>query len=267
MNEEIEQQAQPTPERHQTRQGVLIWDGVVRTLHWLQVIAITGSVFTGFLFYFKEELGMPGDAVKYAIMTLHVLIGYVVISGLIVRLIWGFTGSANARWKNVLPAGTHFAQFFREAGRVIRLKPNRSFAALFLNRVMISAMFVALLVMAITGLIRAGFDLYHWPVGPMVQSYVAAEGVDPSTIRVGSSDGIDDEKWANLRPLKIISVEIHLYTAYFILFLIVTHIVGVVLMDGKRRGGVISPMFIGRRYQLGQGGKLGRDVSEEEARR
>jgi cytochrome b len=82
-------------QQNEVSQPISVWDWPVRLFHWLLTLAVAGLVFTG------QE---GGDALSQ-----HALLGYGVLGLLGFRLIWGFIGSATAR----------FSQFLTRPGKVL----------------------------------------------------------------------------------------------------------------------------------------------------
>ena len=82
---------------------ILVWDVPVRLFHWLLVILMATS-------YFSGRAG--GDW-----MQLHFWSGYAILTLLLFRIVWGFVGSSTARFSNFLkgPAAalTHVAHLCR----------------------------------------------------------------------------------------------------------------------------------------------------------
>ena len=64
---------------------VLIWDLPVRLIHWLLVICFFGA-------YFTAEI----DELKI----IHFTLGYTLAALIVVRIVWGFTGTTHARFIN-----------------------------------------------------------------------------------------------------------------------------------------------------------------------
>ena len=64
---------------------VLIWDLPVRAIHWLLVICFFGA-------YFTAEI----DELKI----IHFTLGYTLGALIVVRIVWGFTGTTHARFIN-----------------------------------------------------------------------------------------------------------------------------------------------------------------------
>ncbi|MBK1670129.1 hypothetical protein CKO28_19010 [Rhodovibrio sodomensis] len=65
---------------------IFVWDGAMRLFHWLLV--------TSFLVaYFTPE----------RVTTIHVIAGYLVVTLLLVRIVYGFAGTEHARFRDFLP--------------------------------------------------------------------------------------------------------------------------------------------------------------------
>lgn len=69
-------------------QSISVWDWPVRICHWSLVIAVAGLVITG---------QQGGEA-----MEKHALFGYSVLGIVCFRLLWGFVGTATARFSHFL---------------------------------------------------------------------------------------------------------------------------------------------------------------------
>ena len=106
----------------------------------------------------------------------------------------------------------------------------------------------ALLLMTVTGLIRAGTDIYYPPLGQYFAGQVAAEGVSPADIQPYDKTGTDPEKLAELGEFKKPIGTIHIYGAYFLWFLILVHLVAVIRADAGGQGTLISSMFTGKKH-------------------
>jgi len=104
-----------------------------------------------------------------------------------------------------------------------------------------------LLVLAVTGLVRAGTDIYYPPFGSSVASYVAAEGVDPASLKPYDKSFVDAAKMKELGAFKGPFGEVHVYTAYFLMLLIVLHIAAVARAEISEGGSLVSAMISGRK--------------------
>ncbi len=80
---------------------VSVWDPVVRVFHWTLVVTFFGA-FT---------LADPRN--------LHETLGYVAVSAVALRIVWGFVGTRNARFSGFVPGPATFFGYVRDvrAGR------------------------------------------------------------------------------------------------------------------------------------------------------
>ena len=102
--------------------------------------------------------------------------------------------------------------------------------------------------MAVTGLIRAGTDIYYPPFGSIAAEYVAQPGVDPDSLIPYDTSAVDKEKYDAMKAFKKPFGTIHIYTSYFLMFLIIVHITAVIRVEINEGGGIISAMFSGNKY-------------------
>ncbi len=103
----------------------------------------------------------------------------------------------------------------------------------------------------VTGLLRAGTDIYYPPFGSYVASQVAAEGVDPASLIPYDKTGVDEAAYKALGEFKGPFGLAHLYSAYTLVALILLHIFTVVLVEARNRGSLISSIFSGRKIFSG----------------
>ena len=116
-----------------------------------------------------------------------------------------------------------------------------------LGRLAISFMFLLMFIMAVTGLVRAGTDIYYPPFGSTVADYIAAPGIDPDTILPYVSTGTDKNKVASLKAFKGPFGKIHIYSSYVLMFMIVLHIFFVVRAEIREGGSLITAMVTGKK--------------------
>ncbi len=224
-----------------------VWDAPTRIFHWLNAATVLLLVLVGVLMLFKRDLGITALEAKLALKQLHVLIGYLFVANLLVRLVWGFVGNRFARWSSLIP-GRGFGQML--VSYLASLKsgsPQQFLGHNPLGRLAVIALFLLLITQAATGLIRAGTDLYYPPFGSMLAAQVAAEGVDPASLKPYDKTGADPERYSELRAFKHIYGEIHLYAAYALLALLLLHILAVVRAEISEGGGLISAMVSGKK--------------------
>jgi len=115
--------------------------------------------------------------------------------------------------------------------------------------------------MAVTGLVRAGTDIYFPPFGSWVQDYIAADKVPPSSLKPYDETQVDAEKFQAMKTFKSPFGKVHLHTAYTLLgMLLLLHIAAVIVADKREDGAIISAMFLGKKYLSGHP----RDVTDQE---
>jgi cytochrome b len=116
-----------------------------------------------------------------------------------------------------------------------------------LGKLAVTALFTLMFIILISGLIRAGTDVYFPPFGSAVTTYIAAKGTDPSSLLPYHKEGVDKEKMASLEAFKSPFGTVHLYAAYTLMFLIFIHIAAVVRAEVKEGDRLISSMFGGKK--------------------
>ncbi len=85
---------------------VKVWDLFIRFFHWTVVTLF-------FCNYLLSGKGMPLERGGI----LHIYAGYIVISFVLARLVWGVIGSHHARFKNFLPTPAEFTAYVRALWR------------------------------------------------------------------------------------------------------------------------------------------------------
>jgi len=233
-------------------QRVNVWDVPTRVFHWVNFLAVMILMFVGLVMLFKSELGISSVEAKIGLKTLHVTVGYVFVVNFVWRIIWGFIGNRYARWTAVLPGpgtGRQLRAYLAsmKAGRPQQYAGHNPAA-----RLSISIIYLVLLVMATTGLIRAGTDIYYPPLGVFMADYVAAEGVDAAAVRPYDESNVDPERFSQLKEFKKPFGLVHIYTSYFLMFLVVVHIGSVVFAEIREGNGLVSAMLSGRKVISGE---------------
>jgi len=229
-----------------------VWDLPTRLFHWINFTAVISLIFFGLVMLYKKELGITSVEAKIGLKEVHVIIGYIFVLNLCIRLIWGFVGNHYARWRTILP-GKGFLQSVRDYKSSLAAgNPQQFLGHNPLGRLAITVMLLLLIVMAGTGLMRAGTDIYYPPFGAFVAEYIAAPGTDPASLVPYDPTGTIAEKAERLNAFKGPFGTIHLYTAYILMFIIVVHIAAVVYTEVREGGGIISAMFSGRKVLSGK---------------
>lgn len=224
-----------------------VWDLPTRLFHWINFTSVIMLIFMGLVMLFKKELGITGTEAKIGIKTVHVVIGYVFVANLAIRIIWGFIGNKYARWRALVPTGGHMDTIRNYMNSIKQDRPLQYAGHNPLGQLAIVVMFLCLITMAVTGLTRAGTDIYYPPFGSIAAEYIAAPGVDPASLVPYDTSAVDKEKYDTLKAFKKPFGTVHIYTSYVLMFLIVMHIGSVIRVEVKEGGGIISAMFTGKK--------------------
>lgn len=121
---------------------IKVWDGFIRSFHWLLVIAIA-------TLYFSAEEGM---------MELHFIAGFFTLALLLTRLIWGLIGSKTAKLSALLHSPITAIKSFKQTNEPVGHGAAGSY--------MVLAFFALLLVQLVSGLMTTDDILTD---GPLVQ--------------------------------------------------------------------------------------------------
>lgn len=224
----------------------LAWNLSTRWFHWINFICILLLTFLGLVMMYKSELGITSLTAKIKLKELHVIIGYVFLTNLLVRFICGFFGSRPNTWRQL---------FFPKPRRVFSLKyylAERKNKPSYLGhnplgRLSVIFMYLLLLTMSISGLVRAGTDVYFPPFGSIVAHYVAKPGVKASKLQPYNKKQVVMTKYNKLEAFKHPFGLIHKYCFYLLMLMIVLHIIAVVTSEICGGEGLVSAMFTGKK--------------------
>jgi Ni/Fe-hydrogenase 1 B-type cytochrome subunit len=231
-----------------TSRGYKAWDLPVRLFHWINFLCVLILSFLGLIMLNKGAIGISGAEAGIGLKTLHVLVGYVFVTNLVVRIIWGFVGSKYSRWSSLLP-GKNFKQDLKNYQASIKTGQPQTFVGHNpKGRISVMVLVLMLIVMTVTGLIRAGTDIYFPPLGSIFASQVAADGVSPASIKPYDKTGTDPTKLAQLQSFKKPIGVVHVYTAYVLWLLILIHVVAIIRAERAGEGTLISAMFSGKKH-------------------
>lgn len=228
------------------------WDLPIRLFHWINVLCVFCQILIGLIMLNKSALGIQGAEASIGLKTLHVTIGYIFLVNLLIRFIWAFIGSPTARWRAFLFTPSDIVSFRRN------LSATRSgVAPTYIGhtpqaKLSVTAIYLVLIVMVITGLVRAGTDIYYPPFGGMVTRYIAADGVAAETLIPYDKSQVDEANYAAMGAFKGPFGRIHILSAYLLMLLICIHIVSCIVHEVRNEGGLISAMFNGRKLLRGE---------------
>jgi Ni/Fe-hydrogenase 1 B-type cytochrome subunit len=224
-----------------------VWDLPTRLFHWINFSSVILLIFMGLVMLFKKELGITSVEAKIGLKTVHVIVGYVFVTNLAIRILWGFIGNKYARWRTLLPSSGYMDTVHDYRKSIKQGEPLQYAGHNPLGQLAVVVIFLCLITMAVTGLIRAGTDIYYPPFGSIAAEYVAWPGIDPGSLVPYDTSAVDKEKYDALKAFKAPFGTVHIYTAYFLMFLIVVHIAAVIRVETKQGGGIISAMFTGKK--------------------
>ena len=226
-----------------------VWDGSVRWFHWINVLAIIGLIAVGTVILNGKAIGVSGEG-KVLLKTIHAYIGYLFCLNLLWRLIVAFVAKNRfSRWGAILPLG---AGFFGRLGEYINgAKAGQPPAYLGHNpvaRLMVSLLFALLLIMAITGIVLAGTDVYMPPFGAFFADWVTGGDAEKLAQLVpGSKEFVDKELYAEMRAFRKPFITLHYYLFFVLLAAVILHVAAVVVTELREKSGLVSAMFSGRK--------------------
>lgn len=224
-----------------------VWDRVVRSFHWLNVICIVVLTALGTALLWEKELGFGAEG-KILLKTVHVWFGYVLALNLGWRLVWAFIGTPFARWRAILPIGGEYLRSLGEYLRGLRHgDAPRYLGHNPLSRIMVTVLLLLLAVQAGAGLVLAGTDIYYPPLGSWIAGWVAAPGIDPASLVPGDKSSVEATAWAEMRAFREPFVETHEFVFFLLLGAVLLHVIGVVATELREGGALISAMFTGRK--------------------
>lgn len=185
---------------------VRVWDPLIRIFHWTLVAAFTIAYFTD-----DEDLLLP-----------HVWAGYVVIGLLVFRFLWGFVGTAHARFSDFSFAPSAVVSFLwdtfqGEAKRYLGHNPAGGW--------MIILLLVMLTLLSITGVVLYGADEHAGPLAGLM----AGTGKD----------------------VKEVFEELHEFFANLTIFLVIIHVAGVAMESILHKENLVWAMVSG--YKRAEG--------------
>lgn len=226
------------------REQVLVWSRNIRLFHWINVIAITLLIGIGLVILNGKLFGVSTDG-KVLLKTIHVFVGYVFATNLLVRLIVGFIGKPHERWSKVLPFNKGFAQ------ELVEFKEHKITAYKGHNpagKLMVFALFSLMFTQLISGLVIAGTDIYYPPFGKYFVQSIAVDKQSLAVIKPYSKVNVDEAAYKEMRAIRKPFITAHVYAFYGLIFLIPLHILGVIIAERREKTALVSAMITGYKY-------------------
>ncbi|HKJ88215.1 MAG TPA: cytochrome b/b6 domain-containing protein [Gammaproteobacteria bacterium] len=207
---------------------VRVWDPWVRLSHW--------TVAAGFfLAYFLTE-----DT-----LGIHVWLGYLVGSLILIRILWGFVGPAHARFSSFVPTPAALKRYLR---RLARGDEPRYLGHNPLGGVMVVALLAGLALTVGTGLMLYGAEDQRGPLGGLY----AQEAVMPSPVSSARADLEEDFEAGETHSggEEGALEEWHEAAANLTLLLVGLHVLGVFFTGWRQGENLPRAMVTGRKRPL-----------------
>jgi len=178
---------------------IKVWDPLVRFFHW--------SLVTAFIIAYLTEDDL---------LTVHSWAGYLILSLLIIRLVWGFIGTRYARFSDFVYSPGNIIQFIKDT---LQLKAKRYLGHNPAGGAMVILLILSLLMTTASGIVLLGAEEQ---AGPVAHWFTHAGNV-----------------WANSLE------ELHEFFANFTLLLVFVHVIGVVVESLIHQENLVSAMLTG----------------------
>lgn len=229
----------------------VVWDASTRWFHWINALCVLALAIVGLMILNAGGLEVPNSG-KATLKTIHTWIGYVFVLNLLWRIVWAFLGNRYAQWRSMLPGGKGYLGALRSyVAAFIAGHPEQYVGHNPAGRLGIAALFLLIVIQALTGLVLAGTDLFYPPLGYWIAQWVAAPGVDPGTLVPYAPEMYDAVAYADMRAYRKPVAGVHLYSFYVLAVVAVLHIAAVIITEVKEGGNIISAMFTGRKIISG----------------
>lgn len=224
-----------------------VWDAPTRWFHWINLLCVLGLLGVGLVILNGGALGITNPG-KIVLKTVHAWIGYVFVANLFWRLIWAFFGNRYARWSSLLPLGSGYWTRLRGYLSAARSgQPQHYLGHSPLGRIGVTILLLLLIIQAITGLVLVGTDLFYPPLGGWVAKWIAAPGVEPSTLVPYAKEMYDATAYESMRAFRNPYATLHEYSFYALCGVGAIHIAAVVITELRAGGTIVSAMFTGRK--------------------
>ena len=225
-------------------QAVYVWSRYLRLFHWLNVLAIMLLLAFGLVIFNASTLGISTEG-KVLLKTLHVIVGYVFATNLLIRIAMGFFGKGYERWRNTLPFTKGFIAQLAGLKQQTHKKHKGHNP---LGKLMVGALLLAMCVQMISGLVIAGTDIYYPPFGQYFAKYIALDKTQLELIKPYSKENVDEQAYQAMREIRTPFITAHVYAFYTLLILIPLHMIGVIISERREKTALVSAMINGYKY-------------------
>lgn len=189
--------------------SIRVWDPVVRLGHWLLVAGFLAN-------YIMED----------QVMSLHVWIGYALLTVVLLRVLWGFVGSEHARFGDFVRSPAAVGCYLRNlfSGRAKQYAGHNPAGA-----VMILLLIACMIALAFSGLVLYAIEENAGPLaGWVVEAGAGANG---------ALWAADEHFWE----------ETHEVLVNAMLGLVTVHVLGVIVASRLHRENLVRAMITGRK--------------------
>jgi cytochrome b len=176
-----------------------VWDPIVRGFHWILAAAFL-------IAYITEE----------DFLSLHVWAGYILLTAIAVRIVWGFIGTRHARFSDFVTSPSTAMQYVKDT---FTFKAKRYIGHNPAGGLMIMIMIVSLIITGITGLLLYGAEEH---AGPFAGWFMAASFFWEDSLE-----------------------EVHEFFANFTMVLVAIHLAGVLVESVLHRENLVRAMLSG----------------------
>jgi Ni/Fe-hydrogenase 1 B-type cytochrome subunit len=224
-----------------------VWDPGTRWFHWINALCVIALAVVGFLILNASAIAVP-NAGKVTLKTVHVWIGYLFVLNLLWRIVWAFFGNSYARWRSVFPGGRGYFQALRSyVAAFIAGHPEQYAGHNPAGRLGIAVLFFLITMMAVSGLILAGTDLFYPPFGQWIAQWVAAPEVPAGALKPYAPEMYNTAAYESMRSFRKPIAWVHLYSFYALVVVVLLHVTAVIITELREGGSIISAMFTGRK--------------------
>lgn len=178
---------------------IKVWDPLVRFFHWSLVSAFIIAFIT------EDEL-----------LSVHSWAGYLILTLISIRIIWGFIGTRYARFTNFVYSPENIRQFLKDT---LQFKAKRYLGHNPAGGAMIILLIISLLITTISGILLLGAEEQ---AGPLAHLFIHAGGF-----------------WSDVLE------ELHEFFANFTLLLVALHVLGVIFESLIHKENLVSAMISG----------------------
>ena len=204
---------------------IRVWDPLIRLFHWFLVLFFVITYLSG-----EDESDV------------HIYAGYIVAGLIIFRLIWGVIGSKYARFSDFVTTPSTTVQHINE----LLDKPKRYIGHNPAGGWMVIIMLVTLTVVTISGFKVYAIEEGKGPLAidvPTMNLISAAHADDDEH----NEDGYDEKGENDEDEAEDFWEEIHEASSNFMVFLIIFHIAGVIIMGRLQKENLVKAMITGKK--------------------